>query len=182
MTENHRLSWRGRWSESFVRLTWESFLAVVMDEGVVMFLAFSAPVEARTLLGEVTWSKAIETELIWLDCGHHLVSRKGFKTSADIQRVFLILTQSTIISVACTCCEGYSLNNPLCCTIFEWVMEIHQLLSVFGNLTPVATLMDQRLDLREWITLLELQAAVKENFVDGINRCFKLISFFYSKG
>ena len=35
-----------------------------MDEGVVRFLAFPAPVEARTLLGEVTWSKAIETELI----------------------------------------------------------------------------------------------------------------------
>ena len=28
------------------------------------FLAFPAPVEARTLLGEVTWSKTIETELI----------------------------------------------------------------------------------------------------------------------
>ena len=36
------------------------------------FLAFPAPVEARTLLGEVTWAKTIETELIILSRGRDL--------------------------------------------------------------------------------------------------------------
>jgi hypothetical protein len=63
-------------AESFVRLTWENFFAILINEGVVRLLAPFAPVEAVTLLGEVPWSKAIEAECIRLDYGYHLVMRK----------------------------------------------------------------------------------------------------------
>ena len=62
-----------------------------MNESMVRFLALPASVQTGTLLGKVTWAKAVEAECICLESGDHLVSRERLETSAGIEGVLLLL-------------------------------------------------------------------------------------------